>query len=90
MAARRSAALVATATSPCAGILTPKDVLFKVVAKGKSAGEVRLEEVMTRSPDTMLASATVVEALHQLQCICTGFQPLRPLRASTPLLAPHA
>ena len=67
MASRKSAVLITTERAACAGILTPKDVLFKVVAKGKRASEVRLEDVMTRSPDTMTATASVLEALHQLQ-----------------------
>ena len=67
MAARGGAILVASETSPCAGILTPKDILFKLVGKGMAAADVTIESVMTRSPDTMPSSATVLQALHQLQ-----------------------
>ena len=58
MVARRSAVLVEVAgvdgkTKSVAGIVTPKDLLNRAV--------------MTPNPDTMPSSATVLQALHQLQ-----------------------
>jgi hypothetical protein len=67
MAARGGAVLVGTAEAPCAGIVTFKDLLFKLVAKGRSAADVTVETLMTRAPDTMPATASVLQALHQLQ-----------------------
>jgi len=76
MAARRGAVLVddaparstqAASKKPLAGILTPKDLLFRVVAGGLSPTSTPVSAVMTPTPDSMQASATVLEALHQLQ-----------------------
>lgn len=67
MAARGGAVLIGTAEAPCAGIVTFKDLLFKLVAKGRSAADVTVETLMTRAPDTMPATASVLQALHQLQ-----------------------
>ena len=66
MSERRAALLVTDASDSVVGVLTPKDVLFKVVAKGLSAETTSVQEVMTQSPDTMPGSATVLQALHQL------------------------
>ena len=49
-----------------AGIVTSKDVAFRAVAAGLDAGSA-VEGIMTRRPDSMPASTTVLQALHQLQ-----------------------
>ena len=67
MAARRSAIIVSSPTAPCAGIVTPKDLLFRLVATGAVPTATTVQKVMTASPDTMPSTATVLEALHQLQ-----------------------
>ena len=72
MVARRSAVLVEVAgvdgkTKSVAGIVTPKDLLNRVVARSLPAGATRVDAVMTPNPDTMPSSATVLQALHQLQ-----------------------
>ena len=51
----------------CAGILTPKDLLFRLVARGLNPDTTRVGEVMTPSPDCIVESATVLQALQQLQ-----------------------
>eukprot|EP00232_Nephroselmis_pyriformis_P016602 CAMPEP_0182874228 /NCGR_PEP_ID=MMETSP0034_2-20130328/12812_1 /TAXON_ID=156128 /ORGANISM="Nephroselmis pyriformis, Strain CCMP717" /LENGTH=311 /DNA_ID=CAMNT_0025006931 /DNA_START=144 /DNA_END=1076 /DNA_ORIENTATION=- len=48
------------------GILTSKDVLFRVAARGLSPDHVTVDEVMTRNPDTVTSSATIVDALHMM------------------------
>jgi len=65
MSERRSAVLVAR-EGCVAGILTPKDLLFRGVAAGLAADTSTVEEVMTADPDLLPGSATVMEALHQL------------------------
>jgi CBS domain-containing protein len=67
MVARRGAILLSTESDRCVGIATPKDLLFKLVAKGLDPKTTEVSCIMTRSPDTMPASATVLQALHQLQ-----------------------
>ena len=42
-------------------------VVLGRVAKGHAAGDTPIDTVMTPQPDTMPATATVLEALHQLQ-----------------------
>lgn len=67
MCERRSAVLVAgSETKRVAGILTPKDVLFRAVAAGLPTATVKVADVMTEAPDVMENSATVMQALHQL------------------------
>ena len=51
----------------CVGILTPKDVLLRVVARGRSAAATSVEDVMTPAPDVLPGTATVLQALHQMQ-----------------------
>jgi CBS domain-containing protein len=67
MAERKSALLVASASDQCVGILTPKDLLFRLVAKGLGGETTPVDTIMTRAPDTMPSTATVLQALHQLQ-----------------------
>ena len=65
--ARKGAVLVRDGGKSCAGILTSKDLLFRVVARGLPLDSTVAADVMTPAPDTMDASATVLAALHQLQ-----------------------
>ena len=67
MCLRKSAILVSSPAEPCMGILSPKDLLFRLVAKGMGGEATQVDAIMTRSPDTMPATATVLQALHQLQ-----------------------
>merc|ERR1712087_522458 len=50
-----------------AGIVTTKDLMYRLVAKGLSASETCVSTLMTKQPDTIPGSATVLQALHQLQ-----------------------
>ena len=67
MSQRKSAILISSATEPCLGIVAPKDLLFRLVAKGLDGTTTNVMDVCTKSPDTMPSTATVLQALHQLQ-----------------------
>lgn len=70
-----------TAGSTCAGVLTPKDVLYRVVARGLDPSQTQVSQVMTPSPDCILSSATILDALHQLQG--AGYRQLPVLDSAT-------
>ncbi|KAH8050436.1 hypothetical protein JL722_11406 [Aureococcus anophagefferens] len=59
-------AVLATADGGLAGILTPKDVLNRVVAKRLDPAATPLAAVMTPNPDTISLDATLLEALHMM------------------------
>uniref|UniRef100_A0A7S4BEB0 CBS domain-containing protein n=1 Tax=Chrysotila carterae TaxID=13221 RepID=A0A7S4BEB0_CHRCT len=65
---QNAALLVESNGKPCVGIITPKDLLFRVVARGLSPATTKVSEVMTPQPETIEGTATVLQALHQLQC----------------------
>jgi CBS domain-containing protein len=67
MAKRRSGILVEEVGRSCIGILTPKDLLFRVVAQGLAAGTTTVASIMTPQPETMLPADSVLAALRQLQ-----------------------
>lgn len=50
-----------------AGIVTPKDLLNRVVAKGLDAESTPLSEVMTPNPDTVPPSMAVLDALKEVR-----------------------
>ncbi|MEI8396814.1 MAG: CBS domain-containing protein [Rhodospirillaceae bacterium] len=45
------------------GIFTERDVLVRIVETGRSPRKTRVGDVMTRSPDTLPATARVIDAL---------------------------
>ena len=49
------------------GILTGRDVVQRVVAAGRDPDKTRLEEVMTKNPDTIRPKARAMDALHLMQ-----------------------
>ena len=49
-----------------AGIVTPKDLLMRVVAKGLDADATAVSNIMTPNPDTVVPEMTVVEALREV------------------------
>ena len=49
------------------GILTERDVVQRVVAAGRDPDQTRLEEVMTKNPDTVRPEATALDALRLMQ-----------------------
>jgi CBS domain-containing protein len=48
------------------GIFTPKDLLFRVVAKGYNPSLIHVGDVMTAEPDTVGSQMTILDALHQM------------------------
>lgn len=77
---RRSGLLVEARGRPCVGIITPKDLLFRVVAAGLPIDTTTVETVMTPQPDTMSPSDSVLDALRQLQG--TGYRTVPVVSAS--------
>ncbi|CAM9344846.1 unnamed protein product, partial [Hapterophycus canaliculatus] len=49
-----------------AGIVTPKDLLMRVVAKGLDLDETTVSSVMTPNPDAVPPTMTVIEALREM------------------------
>ena len=62
----RRAVVVLDDEGGVAGILTSRDILFRVVGAGLSADTTNVTSVMTPSPDCATPSATILEALHQM------------------------
>ena len=68
----------------CAGILSPKDLLFRLVARELPPRDTPVSELMTPAPHTLPASASVLDALAQLQgsgyrtvpVLCASGEPL--------------
>ena len=48
------------------GILTTKDILSRVVSKGKSCAFTCVSNVMTPNPDSAPSTATILEAMHRM------------------------
>jgi CBS domain-containing protein len=48
------------------GIFTERDLLVRVVAAGREPRRTRLDEVMTAGPDTIEATAPVIEAIRRM------------------------
>lgn len=67
MAERHIGAVLVTVGGRLEGIFTERDVLNRVVAKGRDPDAVRLSEVMTRNPDTVAPDATALDTLIHLQ-----------------------
>ena len=49
------------------GIFTERDLVCRVVAEELDPGETRLEEVMTRNPDSIGPDRPAIEALRRMQ-----------------------
>lgn len=49
-----------------AGIVTPKDLLNRVVAKGLNPDTTRVSSIMTPNPDTVPPDMTVIDALREV------------------------
>ncbi|MBW2314138.1 MAG: CBS domain-containing protein [Deltaproteobacteria bacterium] len=52
--------------SPLAGIFTERDVLYRIIDRGRNPATLPLQEVMTRSPDALLSNATVAFVLNRM------------------------
>lgn len=48
------------------GIFTERDVLYRIIDRGRNPATLPLQEVMTRSPDTLLARASVAFVLNRM------------------------
>lgn len=64
MAAARVGAIMITRDAHLIGIFTERDALVRVLAKGLDPDSTRLEEVMTRDPQTTRAELSLGQALH--------------------------
>jgi CBS domain-containing protein len=64
---RVGAVLVAEADRRLVGIFTGRDAVHRVLAEGKSAADMALEEVMTREPDTISSGKVAIEALRVME-----------------------
>ena len=64
---RRTGAVMVVSGNCLVGIVTERDVNFRVVALGRNPETTLLSDVMTRSPDTLPADALVSEALEMIQ-----------------------
>ena len=69
-----------TRDSPLKGIFTDRDVLFRVINKGKNPTELPVGDVMTRAPVTLVASSTVAQVLNRMAI--DGFRQLPVVDAS--------
>jgi signal-transduction protein with cAMP-binding, CBS, and nucleotidyltransferase domain len=65
MAQARKAALVLDGND-LIGIITPKDILNRVIARSLNPDLTAVDSVMTPSPDTVSPDMTVLDALHQM------------------------
>jgi len=52
--------------SPLAGIFTERDVLYRIIDRGRNPATLVLAEVMTRNPDTLLSGASVAFVLNRM------------------------
>lgn len=53
-------------TGQLAGIVTPKDLLMRVVAKGLDPESTPVADIMTPNPDTVPPEMTVLDALKEV------------------------
>lgn len=69
-----------------AGIVTPKDLLMRVLAKDLNPDETRVSDIMTPNPDTVPPEMTAVEALGEASSVSSqSLTPLFFLPSSPPL-----
>ncbi len=64
---RRSSVVAVTRGGALIGIVTERDICFRVVAAGRNAAETRLSQIMTREPDTIGPDAGLDDALEMMQ-----------------------
>ena len=58
------------------GIFTERDLLTRVVAAGLDPPTTRLGDVMTADPDTIEASAPIIEAIRRMDEFCYRHMPV--------------
>ena len=66
MVERRIGALLVIRNERLVGIFTERDVLARVVAKSRDSTATKVEEVMTRNPDSLPPDATAANALEMM------------------------
>lgn len=64
---RRIGAILVTRDDALVGIITERDIVFRVVAARLDPGVTRIAEVMTAEPDTIAPRADVMTALERMQ-----------------------
>jgi len=64
MKQRKVGAVMVVEAGRLVGIFTERDALFRIVADGLDAGQTRLSEVMTHSPQTLHPEKSFADALH--------------------------
>ena len=64
---RVGAVLVIEDDGRVVGIFTGRDAVHRVLAEGKSAGDTKLTEVMTRDPDAMTPGKMAIEVLRLME-----------------------
>jgi CBS domain-containing protein len=66
MTEHRKGLLVMDADDELVGIITPKDILNRVIAAGKSPDITAVSSVMTPNPDCVTAELTLLDALREM------------------------
>ncbi|RLN37847.1 hypothetical protein BBJ28_00000477 [Nothophytophthora sp. Chile5] len=66
VAKKTDATLLVDKNGLLTGILTDRDIAFKVVAVGKDPSSTRVHEVMTPNPSCVSANASAIDALKQM------------------------
>jgi CBS domain-containing protein len=66
LARRQAGVLVVDAEGRLTGIFTERDVLTRVVGRGRDARQTRLAEVMTRDPEALGVNDRVAYAVHSM------------------------
>jgi len=67
MAERRIGAILVVEDDALLGIVTERDVVFRVIAKSRAADATLLSEVMTPQPETLSPQDTAMSALEKMQ-----------------------
>jgi CBS domain-containing protein len=64
---RRIGAILVTRAEALVGIITERDIVFRVVAERRDPEKTLISEVMTPDPDTIAPRADVLTALERMQ-----------------------
>ena len=64
---RRVAAVMVVEADKLIGIVTERDIVFKITAEGTDPSTVRLDQLMTRQPETLRPTDGVLDALEKMQ-----------------------
>ncbi|MEI8168734.1 MAG: CBS domain-containing protein [Rhodoferax sp.] len=83
MASRRVGALLVVENERLVGIVTERDVLFRVVAQGRDASRTRICEVMSAAPITLAPDKSYGHALLLMQV--NGFRHIPVVENDRPI-----